>query len=341
MKVTIKDIAEKAGVSATSVSLVLNGRPFRISEETRDRILKSAEELGYKQKARQTLADPGEERIIGLLQPDLDNIFINQCVAGMEKYASAYGWKLLICNTEDTTARSLEYLELLAKLGAKGVIAIPPKDMDLQDNSLKLVQFFRRTAMKTIFFDRQIKDLSSDFISADNRQGAFIATEHLILNGHNNIGLLAGPREIYYSRNQVIGYKDALNCHKISFAAENVYYGDFHFQAGYDGAAYFNEKGIHAIFACNDEMAMGIYQFAADNGLHIGEDISVVGYDNIPICEKLSPPLTSVHLSGGLLGRRACEMLINRIDRSRHDEIHNTYFAPQLVERRSVKSSIK
>lgn len=341
MKVTVRDIAKKAGVSATSVSLVLNNKPQRISEETKDRILNAAKELGYKKKAYQTVRTSNNKKVIGVIHPDLNNLFLNQCVGGIEQYASVYGYKLLICDTEDTTARSLEYLELLTGLGVDGVIVIPPMDMHVQEANTELVRFFKHSTIQFVLLDRAIKNVFCDFFTADNKQGAYLATEHLILNGHNDIGLITGNREVYNCRKQIAGYKEALAYYKFAINEDYIYYGDFHLKSGYAAAEYFLQKNIRAIFSSSDEMAMGVYQYAIDNGLVIGEDISIVGYDDVSTCERLTPPLTSIHQSGELMGKRACEMLIKRITKIETGVSQNMYFTPQLIERRSVKKIIR
>lgn len=341
MKVTVRDIAKKAGVSATSVSLVLNNKPQRISEETKERILNAAKELGYKKKVYQAVRTSNNKKVIGVIHPDLNNLFLNQCVGGIEQYASVYGYKLLICDTEDTTARSLEYLELLTGLGVDGVIVIPPMDMHVQEANTELVRFFKHSSMQFVLLDRAIKNVFCDFFTADNKQGAYLATEHLILNGHSDIGLITGNREVYNCRKQIAGYKEALAYYKFTINDDNIYYGDFHLKSGYAAAKYFLQKNIHAVFSCNDEMAMGVYQYAIDNGLVIGEDISIVGYDDVSTCERLTPPLTSIHQAGELMGKRACEMLIKRITKIEIGVIQNMYFTPQLIERHSVKKNVR
>lgn len=339
MKVTVKDIAKKAEVSATSVSLVLNDRPSRIPEETKERILKAAEELGYK-PAQKKKADSGDQadKVIGVISPDMSNMFINQCIEGIEHYASVYGYRILICNVQNSSERCCEYLMLLPKLNVGGIIVIPPIDMNINDNNIMLGNALKQAKVPFLLLDRAIDRVFCDFITSDNKQGAYMATEHLIYCGHENIGIIAGTREVYNSRKRIEGYKEALAFYNISINPDNIYYGDYKFRSGYDAADYFLKKGIRAIFACNDEMAMGVYQYARDNKLVIGEDISVIGFDDSVMCERVVPPLTSISQPGELMGKKACEMIIKRITKKDGEGIRNTYFAPNLVERSSVRN---
>jgi len=337
MKVTIRDIARKAEVSAASVSLVLNDKPSRITEETKDRILKTAKELGYELKSKKKVDTIQENKVIGIIHPDPDNIFVNQCIGGIENYASVYGYKTLICNVGNSSKRCIEYLALLSELGIDGIIVIPPLDMNIHENNIRLGEALKRTNLPFLLLDRAVDRVFCDFITADNKQGGYMATEHLILSGHENIGIISGIREVYNSRKRIEGYKEALAFYNLSIRQENIYYGDYQISSGYAAADYFWKKRIHAIFACNDEMAMGVYRYARDNHLTIGKDISVVGFDNVPVCERLTPPLTSIAQSGEQMGKKACEMIIKRITKEDTDLIRNTYFAPQLVERKSVE----
>lgn len=336
MKVTVKDVANMAGVSVTSVSLVLNNRPSRITEETKERIMKAAEELGYRHTAKETSNEP-RTKLLGVIHPNCSNPFFNQCLKGIENHAAVSGYKIIVCNVENSMERCLGYFEILASLRVEGIIVMPPIDMNLNDNNIKMGKFFERTKIRLLLLDRAVDRVFCDFITGDNKQGAYLATEHLILSGHSDIGIIAGPREIYNCRKRIEGYKEALVYYGISIAKENIYYGDFTSRSGYRAAGYFEDRDVTAIFACNDLMALGVYQYAADHGLKIGEDLSVVGFDDIPFCDLLSPPLTTIQQPAELMGKRACELMIKRITGEEVEPPRDTYFAPSFIERKSVK----
>jgi len=337
MKVTIRDVAREAGVSAASVSLVLNDKPSRITDETKDKILRVAKELGYEPKSRKEEQEKPKDHVLGVINPEIDNAFVNQCIGGIESYASVHGYKTLICNVANSSERCISYLLLLSRLNVEGVIIIPPLDMNINDHNIKISEALKQTGMPFLLLDRAIDRVFCDFITADNKLGAYMATEHLILCGHEDIGIISGMREVYNSRKRIEGYKEALAFYNISIKSENIYYGDYRLPSGYAAADYFFRRGISAIFACNDEMAMGVYQYANENGLIIGEDISVVGYDDVPASARLTPPLTSIAQSCEQMGKKSCETIIKRITKEDKEAIRNIYFAPQFVERQSVK----
>lgn len=337
MKVTIRDIAREAGVSPASVSLVLNNKPCRIAEDTKTKIAETAKRMGYELVHKKE--EPQEIKIIGMIIPSVRDDFLSRCVDGVGTYASIYGYKTIICNVDDSTDKCLEYIALMRSMGVQGIILVPPLDMNTGGNNEHLGETLRKAKIPFLLLDRAIDRVFCDFITADNKSGAYMATEHLILSGHEDIGVIAGSREVYNTRKRVEGYKEAMAFYDKSILPENIYYGDYHMNSGYAGTDYFWKRGITAIFAMNDEMALGVYAFARDKGLVVGEDISVVGFDDANICKMLNPPLTSVAQPGESMGKKACETLIKRITKEDKENIRNNYFAPQLMERASVKNT--
>lgn len=339
MKVTIKDIAKKAGVSPASVSLVLNDKPSRIKEETKKNIINAANELGYKalERKNQTKGPVARSGVIAFIHPDLGNELMNKYLQGADKVATVGGYKMLICNVHDSSQVCVEYIRYMAELGVDGFIIVPPLDMNMGENNYKLLEALKKSGIPYMLLDRAINQVFCNFVTSDNKQGAYMAVEHLIQKGHREVGLIAGPKEIYNTRKHVAGYKEALAFHGISFVSENIYYGNCKTSSGYEGAEYFYKRGVTALFVCGDKMALGVYEYAEDHGLVIGKDISVVGFDNLSIDGRLNPPLTSISPSGELMGKKSCELIISQINHE-DPEIRNTYFAPILMERESVKS---
>ncbi|MGI6069208.1 MAG: LacI family DNA-binding transcriptional regulator [Blautia sp.] len=339
MKVTIRDIAKKAGVSPASVSLVLNDKPSRIKEETKQNILKAAEELGYQAVERKSkkIIPAASGGVIAFIHPDLGNELMNKYLQGADKVATVSGYKMLICNVHDSSEVCVEYIRYMAGLGVDGFIIVPPLDMNRDGNNYKLLEALKKSGIPYMLLDRAINQVFCNFVTSDNKQGAYMAVEHLIQKGHNAVGLITGPQEIYNTRKHVAGYKEALAFYQVPFVPENIFYGNYKSASGYEAAGYFYERGITALFACGDKMALGVYEYAQEQGLIIGKDISVVGFDNMAIDVRLDPPLTSISPSGELMGKKSCELIISQINHE-DPEIRNTYFAPILKERKSVAS---
>lgn len=345
MKPTVRNIAEKAGVSIASVSLVLNNKPSRITESTRQRILEVAKELGYdfeekKKKNKQVIEIQTENvlksTVIGIIRPRYCNEFLDACQKGIDQYSQVYGYHTIVCAGNDTTEQTLDRIKFLAELKVAGLIIVPPMDMNIEHNNEKLGRALKEAGIPFLLLNQAIDRVYCDFITADNKSGGYMATEYLIHKGHNRIGMIVGNREVYTCRKRIEGYKEALAFYNISIREEYIYYGQYKRQTGYDGMKELYSKGIHAVFAYDDEIALGIYQYAQENNLTIGKNLSVVGFNDSYVSSVLSPPLTSIAQPGEQMGKKASETIINRITGKDKEAVRNTYFAPILVERQSV-----
>ena len=346
MKPTVRNIAERANVSTASVSLVLNNKPSRITEATRERILEAAKELGYnfeekKRKAKQISESQQEAAkrfaVIGIIRPRYSNEFLDACQKGIDQYSQVYGYHTVICAGNDTTEQTLDRIQFLSSMKVAGLIVIPPMDMNIEKNNEKLGRALKEAGIPFLLLNQAIDRVYCDFITADNKSGGYMATEYLIHNGHDRIGMIVGNREVYTCRKRIEGYKEALAFYNISIKEEYIYYGQYRMQTGYEGMKYLYDLGVRAVFAYDDEIALGVYQYAWENGLAIGEDISVVGFNDLYVSAVLTPPLTTISQPGEQMGKKACETIINRITGKDKEAVRNTYFAPVLVERKSVK----
>ena len=338
MKATIREIAERVGVSSASVSLVLNHRDCRISEETRQKIFDTAREIGYvRKKDRIKSKSRYSGRLIALIYPRLRNELIEECMQGIEEYASLYDYHVFQLYCSETTQKCIEQIELAVFLGADGLILIPPNDMNTGDNHVLLGEALKHSGIQYLLLDKAVYKVFCDFITADNKLGVGMAMDHLLSYGHRRIGILAGKKEIYNTRKRVEGYKDSLALHGLEYDEELVYYGEYSRQSGYEGTGYLLSKGVTGLVSCNGEMSLGVYEYARDNNKVIGEDISIVSFGNLREAGWVNPMLTSIIQPGEQMGRKAVEVLISRI---RHEEIggiHTNYFTPTLRQGDSVK----
>ncbi len=338
MKATIREIAERVGVSSASVSLVLNHKECRISDETRQKIFDTARELGYvRKKDRAKSKSRYGGHLIALIYPRLRNELIEECMQGIEEYASLYDYHVFQLYCSETTRKCIEQIELAAFLGADGLILVPPNDMNTGDNNVLLGEALKHSGIPYLLLDKAIYKVFCDFITADNKLGASMAMDHLLGCGHRRIGILAGRKEIYNTRKRVEGYKDSLALSGLEYDEELVYYGEYSRKSGYEGTGYLLSKGVTGIVSCNGEISLGVYEYARENQKVIGEDISIVSFGNLREAGWVNPMLTSIIQPGEQMGRKAVEVIINRI---RHEEIggfHTNYFAPTLRQGESVK----
>lgn len=341
LKVKVKDIAQAAGVSPTAVSLVLNDKPCRLSDSTKERIRRVAREMKFQKENYISLDALGKVRTIGLVIPDIENRFFQKLSVKISRCLFAEGYTVLQCNVGDDLNCCYQALESLTCKNVDGIIVIPPGIHSKDAKLIKMLKSLQDSGVPMILVDRAVYSVFCDFITADNKHGGRIATEHLLERGHRKIGCIMGNQEIYTTRKRLGGYKQALASRKITYSDNLVWFGRFDSETGTEGAKQLLAQEVTAIFAGNDEIARGIYQYAKEQGLRIPEDISVVGFDNSDLCELLNPPLTSVDQNLVQMADRIAEvMLHNILDAGLEESPRNYYFTPILLERSSTGSLI-
>ncbi len=341
MGVTIRDVAEKAGVSVASVSLVLNHKECRISGETKRKIFDVAKELGYENRKKRKAAEGvAGGKVLGVIYSELNSGLNSEltveCIQGIADYASIYGYYTFHMCCQNLSFKCAEQIEIAAKLGAAGLILIPPTDMNTGDNNVILGEKLREAGIPYVLLDKAIHNVFCDFVTADNKLGATMAVDHLLAKGHKKIGLLAGKQGIYNTRKRVEGYREGLMLKGNAFDESFVYYSDYSVDGGIRGAKYFDEKGISALVACDRTLALGVYEFAKEHGKVIGQDISVAGFSGEKAANVLNPRLTCICQPGKQMGRKAAEVLIGKLA-CEEESIKTNYFTPYLSEGDSVK----
>ncbi len=339
MKVKVKDIAALAGVSATTVSLVLNNKPCRVAEETRERILRIEKELSYQQDNFGFFQEFKKVRCVGLIVPEIENPYFTWMAIEISKCFMRENYTVFQCNIDQSFESFRNAVECLIGKNVDGVIVIPPEQIDKE--GITLVKFLQKSQIPMILLDRAVYSVFCDFVSTDNKYGGRIATEYLIGKGHKRIGILLGGESSYTSRKRLEGYKEALARHRIPFDDKLVFHGKYDMDSGIQGAEILFEQGIRAYFALNDRIAQGVYLFAEKHHLRAGKDISVIGYDNTAVCGNMEPGLTSIEQNVHEMAEKVMEILLQKICSQEAQPIGNYYFTPMLIERDSVCDLLK
>lgn len=337
MKVKIKDIAKAAGVSPSTVSLVLNGRPSRIAEDTKEHILHVAKELQFQMESGIDFIKSKKVKTIGMIVPDERSAFFHKLAEETAEYAYQQGYSVFQCYTNDDIQHFYMAIESLMAKNVDGFIIIPPRTMD-KDN-VKILKGMQKSGIPIVLLDRAAYGVFCDFVTADNKYGGRIATEYLIRHGHTRIGCMVGEANIYTSRKRVDGYREALALAKIPYDKELVYYGNFDKESGRLGIMELMKKGITAVVAGNDLMAYGAYQYAKEKTISIPKQLSIIGYDNTELGDLLEVPLTSIDQNTDMMASKAVELVIGRIESPLKEEpepVRNYYFIPYVVERGTV-----
>jgi LacI family transcriptional regulator len=309
--VTIQSVAARAGVSAMTVSNVINGTK-KVRDETRAAVLAAVEELGYvPNTAARALASARSARI-GIVYRSAQNAFLSAMLVGALNAAARLGAQVLIrkCDSfgmEDAT----HAIAALVRSGANAILLAPPYS-ELISGS-RFAQGLT-VPMAAIAHGLPLPDM--DTIGVDEVAAARAMTEHLIERGHRRIGFVTGPPTHAAGSSRLEGYREALAAHGIAFDPALIQYGDFTFESGLSAAATLLALADRptAIFASNDDMAAAVNLSAHRLGLHIPQDVALAGFDDAPISVKIWPPMTTVRQEVEDMAAKATELLVARIN---------------------------
>jgi LacI family transcriptional regulator len=307
--VTIIDVADEAGVSYTTVSRVMNNKD-NVKSETRERVLMAMTRLGYVVDQRARSLAGGRSQVIGLLVHDLGTSYIGEIIRGIDAELAAAQYELMLYTTHRRKTKESAYVVTLTRGLAEGLLLVLPRDPGSYLDTLRQHRF------PHVLIDHRGVDEETPAVAAANRQGAYSATEYLIGLGHRRVGFITGAMDQMCAQDRLEGYRAALGDHGVAFDPELVYEGNFFQQLGYAGASALLElpHPPTAIFASNDISALGVMEAVRDHNLRIPEDISVVGFDDIPQAAHVHPPLTTVRQPLEEMGRIATRMLLEYIE---------------------------
>lgn len=305
---TLAFIAAEAGVSPATVSKVLNGRTD-VAPATRERVEVLLREHNY-------LGPRGARRarrsgLIDLVLAGLDSPWAIEILRGVEAECADQGIGVVVSLVRDDDARPPSWQNLPALHHSDGVILVTSTMTRRQREQLE------RAGVGLVLVDpANLPDTDIASVGATNWAGGLAATEHLIELGHRRIAVIGGPADMLCTQARVDGYRTALDRAGIPIDRELIRYGDFHHEGGYLRTRELLELPDRptAIFAGSDQQAMGAYQAARLAGMRVPEDLSVVGFDDLPTCKWMSPPLTTVRQPLEEMGRVAARTLIQLLD---------------------------
>lgn len=331
MGASIKEVATRAGVSLGTVSNVLN-RPARVAPATRKLVLDAIAELGYVRNESARQLRSGQGRILGLVVLDGANPFFSDIARGAEDAASAGGFAVMLCNSDDSVQRENTYLDLFEQLRVPGVLIAPV------DESLERVQQVVTRGVHAVLLDAPgpLSELCS--VGIDDVLGGELAATHLLAMGHRDIAYVAGPMSMRQCRDRHDGVVRAFarsgadpdQLVVIEQAALNV-------TAGQRAAERLLTQRPRptAVFCANDLLALGVLQTLLSLGVDVPGDMALVGYDDIEFAAAAAVPLTSVRQPRRDIGRTAVQLLVAEINGEDDHEHQHVVFEPGLSVRRS------
>jgi LacI family transcriptional regulator len=305
-KVTIIDVAARAGVSVATVSRVFNN-DVHVKKETREYVLKTLQQMGYVVNRQARILAGGKSNTIGVLVPDLGTGYIGEIIRGIDAELSLSSLDMVLYTTHRTANKEANYVANLATGMVDGLLLVLPRSpADFISNLTQLKFPF-------VLIDHQGAGRDCPAVGATNWQGGYNATEYLIKLGHKRIGFITGSMDLGCAVDRLDGYRSALRTNHIPEVDELVYEGDFFQPDGYAGASVLLDLPVPptAIFASNDVMAMGVMDAVRNRGLRIPDDISIIGFDDIPQTSLVWPAMTTIKQPLEKMGRVATQMLLD------------------------------
>jgi LacI family transcriptional regulator len=305
---TLADVARRAGVSTATASRIINGSPKPVADTLRERVLAAVAELQYVPNAHAQMLARSHRSAVGVIVHDVSDPYFAEITRGLQRVASAHGRLVIICNSFREPERELEYLELLHAHQVAAIVVAGSGYLD-EDASERLdarMRAYEATGGRIAVVGRHGR--TGDAVLPDNEEGGFLAADHLYALGHTEVGVIAGPAGLTTTADRLAGLQRAAKARKRRLPRSHIVHGDFTRDGGASAATELIEAHptLTAIVALNDSMAVGT--LAALRAA--GRELSVVGFDDMPIARDVTPSLTSVRLPLTEMGERAMALAL-------------------------------
>ena len=330
---TLRDVAAAARVHPATASRALNPETrILVSEDTARRVTAAAAKLGYRPNPVARSLRTRRSHTIGVLIPDLNNPLFPPIVRGLEDKLAAAGYVALIGNTDADAGRERLIFE---QMRARHVDGFVLATATLHD---QLLAQAAAEGLPVVLMNRLSQDYSFPSVSVDNEQGGRMAISHLVRLGHTRIAHIAGPQEASTGVSRLRGFREGMAAHGLEVREELIAYaGRYTVEEGSrcTHELLTAQGGFTAVAAANDMLAVGCYAALDEAGLQCPDDISVIGFNDMPFIDRLRPPLTTVRFPHYQLGTEAAQLLLERIG-ERDAPVKILYLAPELIVRKSV-----
>lgn len=320
--VTLKDVAARAGVSPATASRTLNGK--HVDGQMAARVHAAVAELGYRPNAVARNLRRRDTRVWALVIADLANPFFTGLARGVEDVASANGFSLLLCNTDENVDKERRYLEVVEAERVAGLVIAP---------LTSATDVSRLAGMQIVAVDRPLPGFS--MVGSRSREGAQVATDHLLDQGWRRVAMLGGPSDSQTAHERALGYGAALAARG---QEGRIVRCSYTVEGGRSGAAELLDHGPRpdAIVAANAMLALGLLEVARERGLVIGDDLGLVMFDDATWAPLIDPPITVIRQDSYAMGAQAAQLLVDRLAGA-PGEPHQVDFPTELIERLSSR----
>ena len=332
--VTMRDVAEHAGVSVTTVSHVLNDSRH-VSEELRGRVYAAMNQLGYRRNLLARSLRRGQTFTLGMIVGYSFNPFFFEVARGVEAASFDRDYSVIIGNADGDLDKEFHYVNVLIEKQIDGLL------LATAGIGVEHINILRSAQIPFVLLDREIPGADADIVRTDHARGARLAVQHLIDLGHRRIACITGPQDVQNTVYRIDGYKGTLTEAGISIDPALILTGDWNYDSGYQCASELLSQAAPptAIFAFNDIMAVGAMRAVVETGRRVPDDVAIVGFDDISLASYVFPSLTTIRQPMVSLGRMAARRLFERMENPALSP-EQLIMEPELVVRQSsVKSA--
>ncbi len=326
---TLKNVAEKAGISATAVSKALNNKPG-VSKDTVEMVRRIAKDLNYKPNSIAQSLRASSTRTIGVIASDSSYSFFARVIKGIEDTAALNGYNIILSNSNSVYDKEKKAIEVLLSKRIDGLIIVSPIMYAEED-----IQYVNSFDIPVVFLSR--RNTNIDYVATDNVLGSRLMTEYFLQKGHQDIIFINLPEDNASGAERLRGYKAGLATHNIEFDPDKVFCCKPEIEEGKRVMEQLLEvkPGIKAVYCGCDVIAIGVMQAIYDKGLQVPGDIAVAGYDDIEIAPYMRVPLTTIKQAKYDMGSEGVEIILRKL-KSKKDRKFQVTLTPELVIRESV-----
>jgi LacI family transcriptional regulator len=329
--VTLEQVAKVARLSPAAISRYLNGS-LSLPLPTRMRIERAVSELGYSPNPHARSLSRGRSDAIGIVIPELDNPFFSRLAAAIERAAECRGLAVVLCSTSNKVDREVNYVKKLKANFVDGLL-FATNHCDVDGALAAAIN----GAGRVVLVDEDVPGAGVSKIFADNIQGGYLAGRCLVEAGHRRLAYIAGPRDLMSAKERGEGFRDAVRASALSATIVEEVYGDYSVEHGSAAIAHIlaNAPDVTAVFAGSDAILVGILRALADRGVAVGDDLSIVTFDDASPLELLSIPVTAIRQPVETMGERALSLILEAISGGAAPKIER--LPVELVVRKSVR----
>ena len=333
---TIHDVAKRAGVGSITVSRVINNSGY-ISSETRERIQKAIDELGYVPNTLARSLRSRRTNTVALIVTDITNPFFTTLARGVEDAANEAGYTVIFCNTDESAAKEEKYLNVLLQKQVDGLLLVPTQ------RSVNSIHQILKHGTPVVVLDRRIPEVDVDSVRCDSLDGAYKLTKYLVSLGHRQIAIMSGAVGVSTADDRVAGYRKALEEDGIAISDRYILRGEFTSDSGYS----MTEQAINlplrptALIAANNFITIGAMKALQEAEMEVPEDMALAGFDDLPPAIVTFPFFTVVSQPAYEMGTQAMQLLLKRLSAKEVVAFQEVILPTQLIVRRSSGPPVK